>query len=189
VPLHAHREGGFLGSAHGWLFTTDEAANPYLLNPLTGARAVLPPIMSLERVRGSFVTADDDDAAGGERLVYNVDFTWRSGPPAETRQVTARRAREWMYRWVAVSASPLAAAARCGAPACVVLLVHMPYEELSFAGPATTAGPRSPTTSTRRLDAATSAAPSTARGTACSTCTPSTCAGRRRRRRGSSRAR
>jgi hypothetical protein len=96
--------GGFLGSAHGWLFTTDEAANPYLLNPLTGppVRALLP-ITTLERVKTS--SFPDDDGGG---VVYNVDFRRRlSESEPEMIQVTARRARDWMYRRVAVSGSPL----------------------------------------------------------------------------------
>lgn len=42
VPMEGHR-GGFHGSVHSWLITTDKAANPYVLNPLTGALAALPP--------------------------------------------------------------------------------------------------------------------------------------------------
>jgi hypothetical protein len=79
---------------------------------------------------------------------------------------------------------------------CVVLLVHMPYEELSFARP----GDDRWTSLSDDLN------PSLGRGyfssavyserdglfyvsAAPAPCTPSTCAGRRRRRRGSSRAR
>ncbi|KAJ1266431.1 hypothetical protein BS78_08G150600 [Paspalum vaginatum] len=121
VPLPEDRGGGFLASAHGWLFATDAAANPYLINPLTGARAALPPITTLERVKSRSTDAD-----GG--VVYDVDFNRISAAPPATQRVTARRARDWMYRQVSISGRP-------GGAACVVLLLHMPHQELSFARP------------------------------------------------------
>jgi hypothetical protein len=41
-----------------------------VLNPLTGARAALPPMTTLERVKSS--SFPDYDGGGG--VVYNVDF-------------------------------------------------------------------------------------------------------------------
>uniref|UniRef100_A0A0E0MGH1 KIB1-4 beta-propeller domain-containing protein n=1 Tax=Oryza punctata TaxID=4537 RepID=A0A0E0MGH1_ORYPU len=55
-------------------------------------------------------------------------FGCRPGAP-DVRSIMARRARRWMYRRVAMSASPSAGAG------CVVLLLHMPDQELSFARP------------------------------------------------------
>uniref|UniRef100_A0A0D9XTT2 DUF295 domain-containing protein n=1 Tax=Leersia perrieri TaxID=77586 RepID=A0A0D9XTT2_9ORYZ len=112
--------GGIAGSAaHGWLFTTDDDANPFLLNPLTGARAALPPITTLHRVK---------TAGGG---AYGVDFALESPSKWERiERVTAKRAREWMFRRVAVSA-----AGAGGGGGGVVLLMHMPYAELYFASP------------------------------------------------------
>lgn len=129
VPLlDEEAASGVVGSAHGWLFTSDRDANPYLLNPLTGARAALPPATALGRVRGRrFVFSPGD---GGRRgVTYDVDFGRRPGGSPDVRQVMARRARRWMYRRVAMSASPSAATG------CVVLLLHMPERELSFARP------------------------------------------------------
>ncbi|KAL5203836.1 hypothetical protein ABZP36_008707 [Zizania latifolia] len=135
MPLSAETASGVVGSAYGWLFTTDLAANPYLVNPLTGAQATLPPITTLEHVMGRrFVfSVDDDDGFRRRRpgrrgaIVYDVEF---EGPNGENMQsITARRAREWMYCRVAMSASPSAGGG------CVVLLLHMPYRELSFARP------------------------------------------------------
>ncbi|KAG8090017.1 hypothetical protein GUJ93_ZPchr0011g27103 [Zizania palustris] len=133
VPLSAEAASGVVGSAYGWLFTTDLAANPYLLNPLTGARAALPPITTLKCVMGTrlvFSAVDGDDDHRREVVAYDVKF----GAPSNRRyrkyivaSVTAQRAREWMYCRVAMSASPSAGAG------CIVVLIHMPYQELSFA--------------------------------------------------------
>uniref|UniRef100_M8BGQ7 KIB1-4 beta-propeller domain-containing protein n=1 Tax=Aegilops tauschii TaxID=37682 RepID=M8BGQ7_AEGTA len=71
VPSSLH---GVVGSAHGWLFTTDVAANPYLLNPLTGGRAALPPITTLEGVKIHSIPDDD----GG--VLYDVDRGMRGFP-------------------------------------------------------------------------------------------------------------
>ncbi|KAF0895690.1 hypothetical protein E2562_014309 [Oryza meyeriana var. granulata] len=128
---------GVVGSAHGWLFTTDRAANPYLLNPLTGARAALPPITTLERVKGRrFVFSPRD--GGGRGVAYDVDFGWPGAP--DVHQVMARRARQRMYRRVALSASlprqpPPAAVSSCS---CTCRTSSSPSP-----GRATSAGPRS----------------------------------------------
>ncbi|KAL5203702.1 hypothetical protein ABZP36_008573 [Zizania latifolia] len=127
VPLSAEAASGIVGSAYGWLFTTDFAANPYLINPLTGARVALPPITTLERVMGRkpVFSVDGNDDHRRRGVVYDVDF---GGPYRRmVGSVTAREAREWMYRRVAMSASPSVGAG------CIVLLLHMPYQELSFA--------------------------------------------------------
>lgn len=120
VPLP--RRTVLAGSAHGWLFTTDAAANPYLLNPLTGTRAELPPVTTFKRMMSTSL-----DRQG--RPVYHMDNSnlglW-SGP--ETVSVTADRACDWLYRQVALSAGG-------AAPSCVVLLVHEPKQEFSFARP------------------------------------------------------
>ncbi|KAM0829071.1 hypothetical protein ACQ4PT_067107 [Festuca glaucescens] len=58
------------GSEHGWLFMTNQAANPYLLNPLTGARAALPLVSTLERVKSSFFNGVGD-------VLYSVDHDQR----------------------------------------------------------------------------------------------------------------
>ncbi|KQJ84967.1 uncharacterized protein LOC112269397 [Brachypodium distachyon] len=108
------------GSAHGWLFATDKAANPYLLNPLTGAKAPLPPVTTFQCVVGSSLDGHGD-------IVYHVDAP--NLPSAPTYAVPARRARSWMYRHVAISAG--------GAdPSCVVLVVHQRPMDLHFASPA-----------------------------------------------------
>lgn len=104
------------GSAHGWVFAADVAtANPCLLNPLTGARAALPAVATLARVKSTFF--DDDGTA-----VYDVDHAFGDAAP-DMQLVTARTVRNWMFRHVAISAAD------------IVLLVHMPHGEASYARP------------------------------------------------------
>ncbi|KAF0894838.1 hypothetical protein E2562_003722 [Oryza meyeriana var. granulata] len=108
---------GVAGSAHG------------SRAPSTGARAALPPITTLQRVRSREMTR-----AGDSGVAYGVDFDLDSptvSDSAHIQYITAKRARDWMFRWVAVSGSPSSAAGG----ECVVLLVHMPFAELSFARP------------------------------------------------------
>ncbi|XBJ07322.1 hypothetical protein VPH35_012869 [Triticum aestivum] len=111
-PLTRHST---VGSAHGWLVTADEASNLHLLNPITGAHAALPPIATLHHVESC------TDAEG--RLMYNV---FDRGDPEPT-PLDAREVRDCMYHRVTLSCSPSAGSA------CIVLLVHMPVGELSYA--------------------------------------------------------
>ncbi|KAM0891094.1 hypothetical protein ACQ4PT_026605 [Festuca glaucescens] len=106
------RGGGFAvaSSAHGWLFAVDDAtANPFLFNPLTGDRTALPPLATLERVKGTSLNGDGT-------VMYDVDH-WRPTCAATAAMgvepVTARRARDWMFRRIVISAAG------------VVLLVHI----------------------------------------------------------------
>uniref|UniRef100_M8BKA1 F-box domain-containing protein n=1 Tax=Aegilops tauschii TaxID=37682 RepID=M8BKA1_AEGTA len=47
-PGPPHEKRGFAFACQGgWVFTTDEIGNPYLLNPVTGAQAVLPPLKTI----------------------------------------------------------------------------------------------------------------------------------------------
>ncbi|KAL6653991.1 hypothetical protein ACP70R_007456 [Stipagrostis hirtigluma subsp. patula] len=111
-----------LGSGHGWLVTADEASNLHLVNPVTGAQAALPPITALHHVE-SFT-----DEQGNH--LYNVYENLPSSTGIDTTPTVldAHRAHEFMYHRVVLSASPSA-----GGRACVVLLLHMPAGEVSFA--------------------------------------------------------
>ncbi|XBJ14451.1 hypothetical protein VPH35_006494 [Triticum aestivum] len=115
LPLPPLTRHSTVGSAHGWLVTADEASNLHLLNPITGAHAALPPISTLHHVESCA------DAEG--RLMYNV---FDRGDPEPT-PLDAREARDCMYHRVTLSCSPSAGSA------CIVLLVHMPVGELSYA--------------------------------------------------------
>uniref|UniRef100_A0A0D9XTD3 F-box domain-containing protein n=1 Tax=Leersia perrieri TaxID=77586 RepID=A0A0D9XTD3_9ORYZ len=117
VPLltaDAEAASGVVGSANGWVFTTDARdANPYLLNPLTGERAALPPITTLRRVRRRRFVFNPTRG-----VAYDVEFGAGVG-------VRAGHGADG----VAMSGSPSSAGG------CVVLLLHNPHGELSFARP------------------------------------------------------
>ncbi|KAL6842906.1 hypothetical protein ACP4OV_027219 [Aristida adscensionis] len=128
-PLPPLARRPLLGSGHGWLVTADDASDLHLLNPLTGAQLALPPITALHHVEGS------TDAQGNH--LYNVyemlpehnPSTGRLEVDEEPTVLDAHRAHEFMYDRVVLSASPSAGGGR----ACVVLLLHMPHGEVSFA--------------------------------------------------------
>jgi hypothetical protein len=103
-----------LGSGHGWVVTADEASNLHLLNPITGAQAALPPVTALHNVK-----MGTDNRGGPAYVVYDVPT---SEPPLEID-----RAHDYLYDRVVLSARPSAGRA------CVVLLLHMPMGEVSFA--------------------------------------------------------
>ncbi|VAH27938.1 unnamed protein product [Triticum turgidum subsp. durum] len=111
------------GSAYGWLFVTDQAANPYLLNPLSGVRAVLPPVTNFQCVVGNSL---DDDGS----IVYRTEDPSLASYGDDVRffSVVARVARSWMYRHVALSAGGATSS-------CVVLVVHEQPMDLHFARP------------------------------------------------------
>ncbi|CAN6273704.1 unnamed protein product [Urochloa humidicola] len=118
-----------LGSGHGWVVTADEASNLHLVNPVTGAQVALPPITAIHHVKMG--TDEQGDPA------YNVyedlpgfKFNYSQGQFEVDHEPTILeidRAHEFMYYRVALSASPSAGRA------CVVLLLHMPQGEVSFA--------------------------------------------------------
>ncbi|RLM70116.1 hypothetical protein C2845_PM17G12630 [Panicum miliaceum] len=104
-----------LGSGYGWLVTADEASNLHLMNPVTGAQAALPPVTALHNVK-----MGTDERGGPAYAVYK-------NPGSEPLIQEIDRAHEYMYDRVVLSASPSAGST------CVVLLLHMPMGEVSFA--------------------------------------------------------
>ncbi|KAL6634501.1 hypothetical protein ACP70R_027172 [Stipagrostis hirtigluma subsp. patula] len=110
-----------IGSAHGWLVVADEVSNLHLVNPLTGGRVALPPITALHNVAGD-ASLDEEDG-----LVYNVYE--QPGDASRATPVPVGEARDCMYDRAVLSCAPSAGSA------CVVLLLHSPLCELSFARP------------------------------------------------------
>jgi hypothetical protein len=100
----------------------DEASDLHLANPLTGARVALPLITTLHCVEGGAAVPDDEDGGGGG-LVYKV-----RDERGDLAHIPVAEARDCMYDRAALSGSPL-----CGGRGCVVLLLHTPLGELSFA--------------------------------------------------------
>ncbi|CAO2210943.1 unnamed protein product [Urochloa humidicola] len=106
------------GSGHGWLVAADEASNLHLVNPLTGAQHALPPITGLYNTEPAA-----PDSQGNPRYdLYEY-------PRVYTKPLayTASELRLYMYFKAVLSCSPGAGSD------CVVLLLHKPDGELSFA--------------------------------------------------------
>ncbi|WVZ50809.1 hypothetical protein U9M48_002031 [Paspalum notatum var. saurae] len=123
VPMPPLRSLSPIGAAHGWLVVADEVSNLHLLNPLTGARAALPPITGLYNVEPG--TSLDEDG----NLVYSVHED--AGDATRLAPIPVAEARACMYDQAALSCGP----ASGGGRACVVLLLHTPLGSLSFARP------------------------------------------------------
>ena len=118
----------FLGSGHGWLVTADDASDLHLLNPVTGDQVALPPITALHHVeRGTDEQGDPAYLVYENKRHYNYSKN-RSEIFTEPTILEVDQAHNYMYYRVVISASPSSAGR-----ACVVLLLHMPYGEISFA--------------------------------------------------------
>ncbi|CAN6351581.1 unnamed protein product [Urochloa humidicola] len=114
-PPH-HRRGLTVSTAApGWVFTTDRVGDPYLLNPLTGARAALPPVKTL----GVYDTFLDG----------NGEHIFPAKPEYGDMEPSVFRARDFAFIRVAVSA----AGGGDGGRAATVLVSHPTMGKLSFA--------------------------------------------------------
>ncbi|KAL6654878.1 hypothetical protein ACP70R_008343 [Stipagrostis hirtigluma subsp. patula] len=131
LPDPPLRRRALVGSAHGWLATADEASNLHLVNPLTGAQLALPPVTALHHVE----SLRDEEG----NLVYSVhEGEGPDGPeypddpedpvdPEVPVLYPAQKLRLYLYYKVVLSCSPSAGRD------CVVLLLHRPDGQLSFA--------------------------------------------------------
>ncbi|XP_047079495.1 uncharacterized protein LOC124690104 [Lolium rigidum] len=106
-----------VGSGHGWIVTADEMSNLQALNPLTGAQVDLPPVTGLYHVE-SFL-----DQLG--RIMYNHHYDAPGDP--DPLVYHPEELRLFLYHRVVMSCSPSAGRQ------CVVLLIHRPTGQLSFA--------------------------------------------------------
>ncbi|KAL6615080.1 hypothetical protein ACP70R_037350 [Stipagrostis hirtigluma subsp. patula] len=125
LPDPPFRSRYVVGSSRGWLVTADEQCNLHLLNPVTGAQVALPPPETIKGVTPSF-TGDGvlsgycfvDPAADPARMVdggaHRPDFR------------RSKKARQYLYEKAILSSDP-------SSGDCIVLLVHQPWEHLSFA--------------------------------------------------------
>lgn len=110
-----------VGSDHGWIVTADELSNLQVINPLSGVQIDLPPVTELYNVE-SFT-----DEQGS--LMYNnyEDSMHRDDPLGFPVPYHPQRLRLFLYFRVILSCSPSAGSE------CVVLLLHSPDGQLSFA--------------------------------------------------------
>ncbi|KAF7044817.1 hypothetical protein CFC21_053995 [Triticum aestivum] len=114
-PGPPHEKRGFTFSCHGgWLFTTDEVGDPYLLNPVTGGQATLPPVKTIYH-------NDDFYDDGGKHV-------WPADPEDGIMKPSISWARHAEYIQVAISTT-------ADVTECTVLIVHNPEWRLSFARP------------------------------------------------------
>ncbi|KAM0886154.1 hypothetical protein ACQ4PT_029853 [Festuca glaucescens] len=115
-PGPPHDKRGFTFSCPGgWVFTTDEVGDPYLLNPLTGVQAKLPPVKTIYKND----TYYDDDG----KHVWEADTEDEEGSLPSISW-----ARHIEYLQVAISTA-------AEVTECTVLIVHMPEWRVSFARP------------------------------------------------------
>ncbi|KAK1641900.1 hypothetical protein QYE76_059705 [Lolium multiflorum] len=113
-PGQPHYKRGFTFSCSGgWVFTTDEVGNPYLLNPLTGVQATLPPFKTIYD-RGTYY---DDHGK----------HVWKANPDGGGLD-SYSWARHDLYLRVAISSA-------AKVTECIVLIAHYPDRRLSFARP------------------------------------------------------
>ncbi|XBI74499.1 hypothetical protein VPH35_068035 [Triticum aestivum] len=114
-PGPPHERRGFTFACHGgWLFTTDEAGDPYLLNPVTGAQATLPPVKTIYQ-------NDEFYDDGGKHV-------WSADPENGIMKPSISWARHLVFLRVAISTT-------ADVTECTVLIVHNPKWRLSFARP------------------------------------------------------
>jgi hypothetical protein len=112
-----------IGSAHGWLVVVDEVGNLHLTNPLTGGRVELPPITTLRGFQGG--TCFDEYG----NLAYSYMFDRKQGEAPLLASIPVGEAADCTYDRAVLSCAPSSAGA------CVVLLLHSPGRELSYARP------------------------------------------------------
>ncbi|KQJ87996.1 F-box protein SKIP23 [Brachypodium distachyon] len=117
LPDPPFRSRHVVGSAHGWVVAADEMSNLQALNPLTGAQVDLPPVTGLYHIE-SF-----SDEQGAPMYNHYYEQLNQRRPFAYRPQ----KLRLFLYHRVFLSCSPSAGSR------CIVLLLHRPVGQLSFA--------------------------------------------------------
>ncbi|KAJ1268126.1 hypothetical protein BS78_07G113000 [Paspalum vaginatum] len=125
-------ERSIVGSSHGWLVTADAQSELHLLNPATGEQLALPPVVTVEQVSPVFFFFDKvspvcDDSGSLQR--YDLSFYDAALPRKEHRPpqpYAVDRLRRALYLKVVLSCDP-------SRGDCIVLMIHNPYRQLSFA--------------------------------------------------------
>ncbi|WVZ79106.1 hypothetical protein U9M48_026724 [Paspalum notatum var. saurae] len=133
VPLNGASIPGdelWLGASHGWLVTVDDHAELHLVNPVTGERIdSLPSVATIEQVRR---VHDDSGAIVADRyLVYPYDWSLKVLPQEldHPMWLDSHQLIKYLYIRALMSSDP------SGGGDCVVVLIHWPHYQLSFARP------------------------------------------------------
>ncbi|XP_024315742.1 uncharacterized protein LOC112271067 [Brachypodium distachyon] len=113
-----------MGSSHGWLITADEQSNLIFVNPATLAQIAMPPPETMRNVRLRYNAEGELD---GYDLLYmdlsSRDFDTKTEPDDD---LSLEEGRFYFYVRVAISCDP-------SSGNCIVLRVHLPGYQLSYA--------------------------------------------------------
>ncbi|KAK3134273.1 hypothetical protein QOZ80_6AG0547120 [Eleusine coracana subsp. coracana] len=124
--------GGFwLGASHGWLITADDHAKLRLVNPVTGQRIESLPLLStIEQVR--LVYDDNGTAVPDKYQVFPYDRSLWVHQALVNRPfiMDAPELVDYLYLRALISSDPSSDGSDC-----VVVLIHRPRFQLSFARP------------------------------------------------------
>ncbi|CAO2180109.1 unnamed protein product [Urochloa humidicola] len=114
-----------VGSCRGWLAIADEQSNLFLVNPLCRAQIPLPSPLTIKNVRGCYAT---DGALDSYHLLELDLVNQDCNTQAEPDDLTLEEGRFYFYLRVTTSADP--SSGNCN---CIVMIMHMPSNHLSFA--------------------------------------------------------
>lgn len=121
MPLPEPPISNWIGSSHGWLVTMDEKSDLTLLNPITGDKIALPPVTTMEHVK---------PVLNGDGVLekYEVCFYHGKLPRVEDTPYVCSldRCGDTIYIKAILSSDP-------STGECIVILIHQPYWQLSFA--------------------------------------------------------
>jgi hypothetical protein len=123
LPDLPFRNNFVVGSSHGWLVTADELSWLLLLNLMTRAQLPLPPPLTITNVRGCYTSQGVLERYD----LLELDLANRDcDMQAEPADLTLEEARFYFYLRVAISSDP-------SNGSCIVMILHMPQNHLSFA--------------------------------------------------------
>ncbi|GJN13918.1 hypothetical protein PR202_gb00674 [Eleusine coracana subsp. coracana] len=115
-----------VGSPHGWLVTADARSELHLLNPATGDQLSLPSVTTIEQVTPVF--SDAGDLQRYDLSYYDATLPRKEYNPPKPYAVD--RLRRSLYFKVVLSCDP---SSSNGDGDCVLMMIHNPYRQLSFA--------------------------------------------------------
>ncbi|CAO2192580.1 unnamed protein product [Urochloa humidicola] len=120
LPDRPLRSCFFVCSCHGWLAIADEQSKLLLVNPLSRDQIALPPPLTIMNVRGCYTTDGVLDS------YHLLDCGNTEAEPYAGLTLTLEEGRFYLYLRIAMSADP-------SSGSCIVMIMHMPSNQLSFA--------------------------------------------------------